>query len=466
MRLSLRIKAAGAVITLVLAGTVISAGDATAETLAEALARAYTNNPTLRAARSTGRAIDESVPIALSGYRPTINGSLSVGASDAYSVAYPSMKETHRHLLPESMSLSIVQPLFTGFRSENGVKQSEASVRAQREILRDTEQTVLLQAVTAFGDVIRDTALWQLAQNNVAFLTEQRRGDADRLSIGQGTRTDVARSEAQLQQGLAQLSSAKSQLTLSQATYHQVVGTDPKSLSHADLQTLAPLLPRSAEAGIKTALAEHPAIQASLHNRDVAAFNVKILEGALLPQLNAQGQASYNEQPSTSYDRTSSASVSLNLTVPLYQGGAEYAKVRQAKEQLDTARLQTDANRDQVRARVTSYWGQLDAARASVVAAKAQIDAAELTLTGVQEEWRVGQKTNVDVLDAQTAVVNAKSTLATAERNRLVASFALLAAVGRLDATHLKLKVSLYRPEEHYGAVRDKWFGLRTPDGR
>jgi outer membrane protein len=168
MRLSLRIKAAGAVITLVLAGTVISAGDATAETLAEALARAYTNNPTLRAARSTGRAIDESVPIALSGYRPTINGSLSVGASDAYSVAYPSMKETHRHLLPESMSLSIVQPLFTGFRSENGVKQSEASVRAQREILRDTEQTVLLQAVTAFGDVIRDTALWQLAQNNVA----------------------------------------------------------------------------------------------------------------------------------------------------------------------------------------------------------------------------------------------------------------------------------------------------------
>jgi outer membrane protein len=213
-------------------------------------------------------------------------------------------------------------------------------------------------------------------------------------------------------------------------------------------------------------LAEHPAIQASLHNRDVAAFNVKILEGALLPQLNAQGQASYNEQPSTSYDRTSSASVSLNLTVPLYQGGAEYAKVRQAKEQLDTARLQTDANRDQVRARVTSYWGQLDAARASVVAAKAQIDAAELTLTGVQEEWRVGQKTNVDVLDAQTAVVNAKSTLATAERNRLVASFALLAAVGRLDATHLKLKVSVYRPEEHYGAVRDKWFGLRTPDGR
>lgn len=442
----------------------LSLQPAAAQSLTETLSLAYSNNPTLNAARSTGRATDEGVPIALSAFRPTINSSFSVGATEQNSVSWPTMSKTDRVFWPQSMQLTVVQPLFTGFRSTNTLAQSEASVRAQREIIRSTEQSVLLQAATAFGDVIRDMALLRLAESNVKFLSEQVRADTDRFNVGEGTRTDVARAEASLQQGIAQVNSAKSQLALSRATFRQVVGVEPKSLNGT--MSLAPFLPKSADLGVKTALAEHPAILASLHNMDVAAFNVKILEGALLPQLSAQAGVGYNEQPSISSERSTSASVSLNLTVPLYQGGGEYARVRQAKEQLGTARIQVDVNRDQVRAQVIGYWGQLEAARASIEAAKAQTESAELALAGVVEEQRVGQKTNVDVLNAQATVVNARSALATAQRNQLVASFALVAAIGRLDAGHLKLKAARYVPEEHYTAVRDKWFGLRTPDGR
>lgn len=458
MRASVRFCAGVAVLV-----SALSVGPASAQSLLDTLSLAYSNNPTLNAARSTGRATDEGVPIALSGYRPQINASASSGFTDAYALS-TNGQATRRDYQPQLLQLSIVQPLFTGFRVQNGVNQSEAAVRAQREMIRATEQSVLLQAATAFGDVIRDTALLNLADSNVKFLTEQVRADTDRFHVGEGTRTDVARAEAALQQGIAQVNAAKSQLALSRATFRQVIGVDPKTLNGS--LPLAPFLPRSADAGVKTALDEHPAIRASLHNMDVAAFNVKVLEGALLPQLNARADFNYGEEPTISAERSRSAAVSLNLTVPLYQGGGEYARIRQAKEQLGTARIQVDVNRDQVRAQVIGYWGQLEAAKASIAAAKAQTDAAQLALEGVVEEQRVGQKTNVDVLNAQAAVVNARSALATAQRNQLVASFALVAAVGRLDAQHLKLKAARYVPEEHYSAVRDKWFGLRTPDGR
>jgi outer membrane protein len=443
---------------------VVLAGPAAAQSLVETLAYAYSYNPTLNAARSTGRAADEGVAIALSGYRPTINSTMSAGISQLEAVGWPSGTETDRRTYPTTMGLTVVQPLFTGMRVTNGVNQSEAAVRAQREIIRSTEQSVLLQAATAFGDVIRDAALQRLAESNVKFLTEQVRADTDRRNVGEGTRTDVARAEAQLQQGVSQLNAAKAQLAQSRATFRQVVGVEPKALGAP--YSVAALLPKNVDVGVSTAMKEHPAVLASLHNMDVAAFNVKILEGALLPQLNAQGSLNYNSQPSITSERSTSATIGLNLTIPLYQGGGEYARVRQAKEQLGTARIQVDVNRDQVRSQVIGYWGQLAAAQASITAARAQTESAEVALSGVVEEQRVGQKTNVDVLNAQTAVVNARSTLATAQRNQLVASFALAAAVGRLDASHLKLKVIPYLPEQHYEAVRDKWYGLRTPDGR
>ena len=442
-----------------LLGPVAPAG---AQTFQEALALAYNNNPQINIARSTGRATDENVSIAQEGNRPRISASGSYGAQDLQigvvgsKVGYASN--------PASMSVTLVQPLFTGFQVENGVKQAEASVLAQREALRNTEQQVLYSAAQIFMEVIRDQALVALQESNTKFLSEQVRAAKDRFGVGEGTQTDVAQAEARYQLAVSQLNAARATLNASRATFRQIVGVEPKKLTGS--VPVEKLFPKKIEAAVSAGQSEHPAIRSSVHNVDVAAFNVKVLEGQLLPQLSAQAGISRQWDQSPSAHSTNSASVGLNLTVPIYQGGSEYAKVRQAKEQLGTARIQVDLARDQVRQAVVAAWGSLQAAGASVAAARAQVEADQLALNGVVEEQRVGQRTTLDVLNAQTELVNARSNLVTAETNRVVLAFQLAQAIGRLDSGHLNLRVTRYDPTQHYNAVKDSWFGLRTPDGR
>ncbi len=448
--------AVSGVAILALVGAV---GPASAQTMMDTLALAYSNNPTLNAARSRTRSSDEGVGIALSGYRPQISASAS--AAIRQTTVSPGTSFSSR---PRSVSLTLVQPLFSGFQTTNSVRQSEAAVRAQRELTRNTEQDVLFDAATAFMDVIRDTALVGLRETNVKFLTEQVRAARDRFNVGEGTRTDVAQAEARQQLAVSELNSARATANASRATYRQVVGVEPKKLTGS--APLERLMPKSVQGAVEIAQAVHPAILAGVQNIDVAAFNVKVLEGELLPSLNLQGSVSRSYDSSTAGTRTDTAQVGVNLTVPIYQGGAEFARIRQAKEDLGTARIQVDVTRDQVRQAAIAAWGQLEAANASIIAAQAQVEASQLALNGVLEEQRVGQRTTLDVLNAQNELIDAKVNLVLAQRNRVVAAFSLTASIGRLDAANLRLSVVAYKPEEHYDAVRDKWFGLRTPDGR
>ena len=442
-----------------LVATVVPAG---AQSFQEALALAYNNNPQLNVARSTGRATDENVAIALSGGRPRLSATGTYGAQDLQigtatgKVGYASN--------PATMGITLVQPLFTGFQVENGVKQAEAGVMAQRESLRNTEQQILFSAAQAFMEVIRDQALVSLQESNTKFLSEQVRAAKDRFQVGEGTQTDVAQAEASYQGAISQLNSARATLNASRATFRQVIGVDPKRLTGTF--PVERLFPKTVDAAVSVGQSEHPAIRSSVFNVDVASFNVKVLEGQLMPSLNAQAGLSRSWDQSPSAHSQNSASVGLNLTVPIYQGGGEYAKVRQAKEQLGTARIQVDVYRDQVRQAVVAAWGSLQASGASVAAARAQVEASQLALNGVIEEQRVGQRTTLDVLNAQTALVTARSNLVTAETQRVVLAFQLASALGRLDSEHLNLRVTRYDAAQHYEAVKDSWFGLRTPDGR
>ncbi|MBN9275197.1 MAG: TolC family protein, partial [Mesorhizobium sp.] len=207
------------------------------------------------------------------------------------------------------------------------------------------------------------------------------------------------------------------------------------------------------------------------HLVDAAAFSVKSAEGALLPQLSANAGVSstynnYDPQGTNYNGATNSAAIGATLTVPIYSGGRTSAKVRQSKESLSEARIQVDVSRDQVRAAVASAWTQYTAAQQSVAANRQVIEAAKLALNGVIEERNVGQRTTLDVLNAQADVISAQINLAGSERDTVVASYAILSAMGDLSVERLGLKVAKYRPEEHYNAVKDKWHGLRTPDGR
>ncbi len=449
---------------LALSAAFLSFTPASAETILGALAKAYNNNSSLNSARAGVRVIDEDVAIAKSGYRPVIRGTSNWNrtrqAAGGVSVG----------ITTGSFGVEISQTLFDGFQTRNNVRAAEARVRASNESLRNTEQNTLFDAAAAYMDVIRDREIASFRERNLEFLAEQLRAANSRLEVGEGTRTDVAQAEASRQAAIAQLSAARAQVVASTAQYRQIVGEDPGRLDGG--APLARLIPRSLEEGFAVALREHPAIVASEHLIDAAGFMVKSSEGALLPQVSAGASVSTNFRDSTAPSPANpngwsdQASIGASLTVPIYQGGRVSATVRKSKESLGQARIDADVNRDRVRQAVAAAWAQYVASQEAVSANRQLVSAARLALNGVSEERNVGQRTTLDVLNAQADVTNAQINLASAERDVVVASYAILSAMGRLSASQLGLQVALHRPEEHYNAVKDKWFGLRTPDGR
>jgi outer membrane protein len=455
---------------VLMSATALSPITASAETILGAMAKAYQNNSQLNSARAGVRVTDEGVAIAKSGYRPTVAGSASIDYSTTRNTT---QNNGSTQLTTGSFGVQINQTLFDGFQTKNNVAAAESQVKASVETLRNTEENILLNAATSYMDVIRDRQVAVLTEQNLQFLTEQARAARSRLEVGEGTRTDVAQADASRSAAVAKVSAARAQALSSAAIYRQIVGDEPGKLKAA--APVAKLLPSSIDSALTIAASEHPAILATEHLVDAAGFSVKSAEGALLPQLSANAGISRNYRhtegfgastPGNSDGYSNSAGVGATLTVPIYQGGRASAQVRQSKESLSQARIEVDVSRDNVRAAVTSAWTQYTSARESVDANRALVSAAQLALNGVIEERNVGQRTTLDVLNAQNDVITAKINLVSSERDVVVASYAILSAIGRLSTERLGLQVTKYRPEEHYKAVKDKWYGLRTPDGR
>lgn len=446
---------------LLMSATALVPASASAETILGALAKAYQLNSSLNSARAGARVTDEGVAIAKSGYRPVIAGSSSIDYTSTSG-------RNNARITTGSFGIQIQQNIFDGFQTGNNVRAAEARVRASFESLRNTEENTLFDAASAYMDVIRDRQIAVLTEQNLQFLEEQSRAARSRLEVGEGTRTDVAQADASRSAAVARLSQARAQAKASAATYRQVVGEDPGKLKAA--APLSKMLPRSLDQAYALAEANHPAILAQKHLVDAAAFAVKSAEGQLLPQITGSAGLSRNYTgtvPDTlSEGYSSSASIGATLTIPIYQGGRVSAQVRQNKESLSQARIDVDVRRDQVRQAVTSAWTQFKAAQETVSATREVVNAAQLALNGVVEERNVGQRTTLDVLNAQADVITAKIQLVGAERDVVVASFAILSAIGSLTAPKLGLQVAEYKPQEHYKAVKDKWGGLRTPDGR
>jgi outer membrane protein len=440
-----------------------------ADTLEGSLILAYQNNPSLNSQRASVRATDESVPQALSGYRPrvTFNGTVGSQYSDSTtrsSTFLPNYTQLSGTMTPSSLGVTATQTIYNGFQTSNRTRQAESQVQAARETLRVTEQTVLLSAVTAYMNLLRDGAILDLQRRNVEVLQEQLRQTRDRFNVGEVTRTDVAQAESRLASGRSQVLSAEAIYKASVATYRQVIGIEPGKLAAGS--PVDRFSPRDLTSSVGVATASHPAVTTAEYSLDAALLQVKVAEGALYPTLSLQGNVQQAYESSLLQLKTFNASVIGQLTVPIYQGGAEYSLIRQAKETLGQRRLDLDTSRDQVRQNVVQSWGQLDAAKANIEATQAQVQASEIALNGVREEARVGQRTTLDVLNAQQELVNARVALVSAQRDRVVASYTLLASVGRLSPQVLGLRVPTYDAGVHYHQVRDTWAGVRTPDGR
>lgn len=447
-------------------------GLAHADTLAGALAQAYQNNPQINAQRAIVRATDENVPQALSGYRPRLSVTANAGAqytdslsrSTSTTTGQTTSTDSQSTVYPRGVGVTATQTLYNGQQTANRTRQAEGQVFAARETLRVIEQTVLLDAATAYMNLLRDTATLELQRRNVEVLQEQLRQTRDRFNVGEVTRTDVAQSESRLAAGRSTYLNAQSTHTTSRAVYRRVIGVEAGQLAPGT--PVDRLSPPNLASAVAQGQADSPSVTAAMYGVDIAQLQVKVAEGALYPTLTLNGNLSQNYDTSISSPQTFSASVTTQLTVPIYQGGSEYATVRQSKETLGQKRLELDTNRDQARATVVQQWGLVEAAKALIISTQAQVNAAEIALNGVREEARVGQRTTLDVLNAQQELVNARVALVAAQRDRVVASYALLSAVGRLAVPTLGLKVPTYDPRVHYHQVRDSWFGLRTPDGR
>jgi outer membrane protein len=444
---------------LVALGTV---GPAGAETLESALSRAYAANPALNSERARLRSVDETVNQAQAGYRPTVSVDADIGLTRTQGkVSGVPIDQTTK---PGGAGITINQNLFNGFRTDSQTRQAESNVLSTREGLRVTEMTTLFGAAQSYMDVLRDTANLELQRNNVEVLEEQLRQTRDRFNVGEVTRTDVAQAEARLSGARSNVSGAESQLRLSISQYRQRIGVEPRQLAPG--RPLDRYVPRSLDEAINIGLQDHPQILASLHAVDAAEMQVKIAESMLSPTAGIQGQVQQRYDQQFPGDNFVAASIVGRLSIPIYQGGTEYSQLRQAKELVGQARLSAERDRDTVRATVVQAWGRLEAAKAQVLASQAAVQANEVALNGVREEARVGQRTTLDVLNAQQELLSSRVNLIAAQHDRVVFSYDVVQSVGRLTARYTALPVTPYSPKEHFDQVKDLWYGLATPDGR
>jgi outer membrane protein len=453
---TVRVLGAAAIPTLTY--QMVEGSNAGAETLPAALAKAYRNNPQLNAQRAFVRQTDEQVPLAQSGYRPQIAATASGGVQQTDSRFRATPGGSLRNgATTQGGSVGVVgtQTLFDGFRTDNQVLAAQGNVQGAREMLRLMTQQILLDATGAYMDILRDAAIAQLQGRNVEMLQEQLRHTRERLAVREVTQTDVSQAESRLAAARWQRLAAESAVNASRAAYRRVIGenADNKLTPGTPVDRLSP---RTLDEAVAVGRAKNPSVTAAQAGIDVAAVQVKIAEGALYPTAQLQGTVQHAWNPAPQLDRQFGAGVFVTLSVPIYQGGAEYATIRQSKEALDQKRLDLDRVRDLVRAGIVESWGQLLAARSQIEAAQAQVAAAEAALNGVIQEARAGQRTTLDVLNAQQELVSARVTLVATQRDRVVGSYALLSAVGRLAPDALGLPTEIYDPQVHYQQVRSK----------
>lgn len=444
---------------LLLAMTIVGT-PASADTLREALAKAYRSNPTLTGARAQQRATDESVPIARARGLPSVNATGSYTENvivSALNFTSPARSA--------NAGVNLTVPIYAGGAVRNSIKAADARVSAGQATLRDTEATLFSNVVAAYMDVIRDQAIVSLNLRNLRVLTVNLEATRDRFQVGDLTRTDVAQSQARLSEARSQLESAQAQLINSRETYVRLVG-DPA----INLEPPPPLpnLPTSPETAVTVALDNNPALLAAQRRRDATRFDTSVARAGRLPTISAISGYNYSNYlgsltsgvPGIATTQVNkSAQVGVQLNVPLYQGGLPTAQVRQAQALESQSIEQTIEVERNIVAQTRASYASWRASNEVIVSSQSAVDANTLSLEGVRAENSVGNRTILEILNAEQELLNSQVNLVSARRNSYVAGFSLLAAMGQAEARDLGLDAgTLYDPTINYRRVRnDIW---------
>lgn len=431
------------------------------QTLKDTMALAYQNNPALQAERAKLRATDEQVAQAMSGWRPNVEALAEAGESQQ-KISGRGFFNGSDTLTPRDAGITVTQPVFRGFRTQGAVKTAEAQVEAGRAMLRDAEQRLLFDAAKTFLDVVQSQQVLDLSRNNEDVLRQQLDATNSRFRVGEVTKTDVSQAESRLNAAMATRIRAEGDLANDRAAYLRLIGDMPGSLQPPNL-----VLPSPTSMDETVALAEknNPLLIAASFNQDAAKSDVTTAQGSLLPEVNLVGNVSRGwEQSVMLPGRQDNATIMARVSIPLYKGGADYAKTRAAYQTVTQRRLELDDARHKVREAAVRAWQNLLTARAAIKANKSVVAAAALALQGVREENKAGTRTTLDVLDAEQELLNAKVNLVKAEHDEALAILQIKASVGELTAAALDLPVKPYDPKAHYDDIRNRWVGLGTED--
>ena len=460
MKIRVLVAVSALALTLGIAGT----GAAQAQSIAQALAAAYDHAPDLQSALLNAKSSAEDIVRAESGKRPTIGASLGGNYNWAVgpgAVGPGGTNPTGAFTGSSTFSagVSYNQTIFDNFATEAQIEAARAGAEAAEYQIRNTEQNVLLDVVQAYMDVMTGQQLVALRQENLTFFRAQLQSSEDRLEVGEGTRIDVAQAEARLAQGEAGYRAAISSLEISQATFQRLVGAAPRNLSGG--HDFSRLIPNTLQSAIAEAETGHPAILLAKAGIRAAQAGSDGAQAAFGPKATVNGEVG------TSYSSSSgpaglSGRVGFQITVPIYAGGALGAGVRKAN--IEQIRSEVDAMGayDQVRAAVIAAWSGIQSADAQITAAQAAVSAGQEVLEGVIQERDLGTRTTLEVLNAQAELTNAREGLINASSGKVIATFSLLAAIGRLTAADLGLPVEIKTAVPYTQTVEDVWQELRT----
>jgi outer membrane protein len=432
-----------------------AASDTAAQSLIEALSTTYNSNPDLLAQRALLRQTDETLAQAVANWRPRV--SLSVEYNKIEFDSLPVTRaNTYYALNGRTTLLSVTQPIFRGGKTVADTKTAQANIQAQRALLADTEQQVLLQASTSYADLLRDVGIVDVRKNNVRVLVQQLEATRERFRVGELTITDVSQAEARLEQAKADLVLAEAQVRIDEAAYQRTTGLRPRNLGELPL---IGALPASEEECLALAMDYGPRAVSAQHRITAASYGVNSAISALLPQVNLVGFIQYQQDLQTPNDQFYQYGVRLQATVPIYQNGSEWSVIRQAKELVGQRRNELDSARRQAAQVVVSSWRNLDSARSRVTSFTAQVKANDVALNGVRQEALVGSRTTLDVLNAEQELLNSQVSLISARHDVQVNYYGVLAGIGRLTARTLGLPVEYYDEEKYYNEVGSRWIG-------
>jgi len=467
MRIRPSLRHVRSAVACVLAVGLGGASNAWSQSLIEALSTTYNSNPDLLASRAILRQTDETLAQAVANWRPRVTLSVEYNKIEQDTLRPTSpvtgpagTTATFFQLNGKFTTLQMVQPLFRGGKTVAETKQAQSNIQAQRAQLAETEQTVLLSAVTSYADLIQNIGIADARRNNVRVLVQQLDATRERFRVGELTITDVSQSEARLELAKADLVQAETNVRIAEAAFQRTIGKKPGKLGEIPL---IGGLPSSEEEAIGLAMDSGPRAVSAAHRITAANYGVNTAVGDLLPQVNLIGALQQQFDLQVPTDQYYTYAARLQATIPIYQNGSEWSRVRSARELVAQRRNELDAARRAVAENVIRAWRQLDSSRSRVTSFESQVRANEVALNGVRQEALVGSRTVLDVLNAEQELLNSRVSLVQAQRDEVLASFQLLSAVGKLQARELGLPVEIYDPATNLEATRDRWSGNDIP---